>query len=79
MADDEFALLHAMLQDEQLARQVADSNLETGVALLLRHSGLILAVMLWRNRTGDALKSAMNGVKDIAEREGLKIVDGRVT
>jgi len=69
MADDEFLFLKETLEDEELARLIADSETDSAVALLLRSKFHLLAVMLWRNRTGDNLKTAMDAVERTAQQE----------
>lgn len=74
MADDEFLFLREILRNEELARNVADANNESAVALLLHaNSPLNIVIMLWRNRTREDSKTAWVAVERIAQQEGMRI------
>ncbi len=72
MADGEREFLRQILQDDELAEEVAGADNETAVALLLRHSR-IMAVKLWRNRTGADLRTAVDAVAEIEERHNISL------
>ena len=70
--EDEFGLWREILQDDELARQLADADTDRAIVLLLRNHLKIVALKLWRHRTGDALESAIEAVNAIARREGIE-------
>lgn len=65
IAEDEFSYLREMLHNDELARQIAEASVRTAVSLLLSRSHIV-AIMLWRQRTGDDLKTAISAVDDIS-------------
>jgi len=73
MAEDEHHALQQLLQDEELARIVADANDEAAIVHILEAGRMLVAVMLWRNRTGADLKSAMTAVDEIRIRHNIPL------
>ena len=67
IAEDEEGCLRERLGDAELARQIAEADNRTAAALLLRANDLIFAIVLWRQRTGCDLKTAMCAVDAISD------------
>ncbi len=71
MVDDEHYGLRTMLEDDELAQAATDADDETAVVLLLNANRYLVALMLWRNRTGADLATAKHAVAQIAERHDI--------
>ena len=69
IAEDEEGCLRERMDDAALARQIAKADNHTAVSLFLqaRHWDMLFAIILWRKRTGDSLRTAVDAVYAISE------------